>query len=63
MAKLQNFECDIPGCLCEEREKAFGDGAVGWGQILGVALNSVDNPTLCPKHLKDVMNFVDMIRR
>jgi rubrerythrin len=49
--------CDV--CHAELVEGTHQSGFPGWGHVAGVALNGVENPTLCPVCLSKVMDFVD----
>ena len=49
--------CDI--CDDMYTEKNPNDGFPGWGQFNGITLDGVDNPYLCPDHLKKAADFVD----
>lgn len=58
---LQTFKCDIAGCEAFCTETAAGDGAMGWGQVKGFALNGVPDPLLCPRHLGVLAEFMDTV--
>lgn len=60
MPKLQVFECDI--CEKSEIENSYGDGVPGWGQLFGIKLDGMENPILCPDHLKDMADFMDGLK-
>ena len=49
--------CDI--CDAMYTEKNANDGFPNWGQLMGIKLNDVDNPYLCPDHLTKVADFID----
>lgn len=59
MATVRTIKCDIPGCEAQHTEKTHGDGFPGWGELKGIALNGVANPSLCPKHLAMVAEYID----
>jgi len=61
MPILKIFICDI----CKEKfvEQGHGKGAEGWGQLVGIKLDGVDNPTLCPNHLTQAADFLDELKR
>jgi len=44
-------------------EQGHGKGAEGWGQLVGIKLDGVDNPTLCPNHLTQAADFLDELKR
>jgi len=56
---LRMIKCDI--CGREEREAQPNEGWPGWGALQGVALNGVNNPSICPAHLATVAEFVDSL--
>jgi hypothetical protein len=58
---LLTFKCDIPGCEAAHTETQPGEGAAGWGEVRGFALNGKDNPTLCPRHLGVLAEFMDTV--
>lgn len=53
--------CDIKGCSATMQEKEFGLGFPSWGQLMGIVLNGVPNPMLCPGHLHRVADYVDSL--
>jgi len=59
MSVLRTIACDWPGCDCQLTEKVYGDGHPGWAMVQGVTLNGVDNPSFCPGHKSQIMNFID----
>lgn len=61
MAILRTFTCDIPGCLVQTQEKIYGQGPENFGQFVGIVLNGVGNPYLCPGHRAMVADFVDCL--
>jgi hypothetical protein len=61
MTIRRQIECDIPGCGEKYLEPKSGDGWEGWGVLQGIALNGIDNPSLCPTHLASAAKFVDSI--
>ena len=56
----RTIRCDV--CGTEYREEAEGAGFPGWGQLAGVMMEGVANPSLCPKCLGDVADFTDRLR-
>ncbi len=56
---LRTIKCDV--CGTEFTEPKDNDGFAGWGAIMGIALNGVANPNLCPEHLAAVADFVDSL--
>lgn len=61
MAELRTISCDVKGCSTKLTENAAGAGHPAWGKLLGVTLNGIDNPFLCPNHLSKVAIFIDNI--
>lgn len=59
MSILKTIVCDI----CKEVmvEPTPDAGWEGWGQLSGISLNGIDNPSLCPNHLAQVADFVDSL--
>ncbi len=57
---LRTIKCDVCGSV--HTEPSADDGFEGWGQLQGVCLDGVDNPSLCPQHLTDAANFIDGLR-
>jgi hypothetical protein len=53
--------CDV--CKTAQVQVIEGEGFKGWGAVQGVNFNGVDNPTLCPDHLKVVMDTLDKIAK
>ena len=49
--------CDVCGII--EEEEHFGDGWAGWGALHGIVLNGVENPSICPRCLTKVAEFID----
>lgn len=45
--KQRTWKCDCEGCGGTHTEEKFGDGAPGWGQVLGI-LKDEQPPYLCP---------------
>lgn len=58
----RTVKCDILGCTSTATEKNHGEGWKGWGQLLGIVLNGVQNPYLCPDHLPSVAEAADKLR-
>lgn len=59
MAILRTIKCDVCGEV--DTEPFPNAGWMGWGGLNGVAFNGVDNPSLCPKHLAAVADFIDRL--
>ena len=59
MSITKQIRCDI--CHRVEQEPIPANGFPGWGGISGVILNEVPNPSLCPEHLKVVMDYIDRL--
>lgn len=57
MSVLRTIKCDI--CGATETEAAPGAGWPDWGDIHGIALDGVGNPSLCPRHLAMVADMLD----
>ena len=60
MPIYRTIECDI--CAEQVTETELGDGFAGWGELKGIALDGVDNPALCPKHLEKMAIFMDKMK-
>lgn len=58
MSILRTVYCDVPGCLSQAIELAPNTGWTGWGQLLGVKIDNVENPVLCPKCLGQAAEFI-----
>ena len=56
---LRIITCDIKDCQTRYEEVRTGAGFPGWGQLNGIVLNDIPNPSLCPKHLAQIAAFVD----
>jgi len=56
----RTIKCDI--CGVEAIEPIDGGGWPGWGGLNGIALDGVPNPSLCPKHLAQVADFIDGLK-
>ena len=52
--------CDI--CPVTYTEEKPNEGFPGWGQLIGIELDGVENPYLCPEHLKKTAEFVDNMK-
>lgn len=61
MTQVRKFICDV--CEDEYQEKNFGDGAPGWGQLMGIIFDGAQNPTLCPAHLAILAESLDKIKQ
>lgn len=61
MSMTRIRRCDVKGCEAELEEEVWGQGHDGWGQLLGIVLDGVSDPNLCPEHLKQVADFVDSL--
>ena len=50
-------------CLCgrTETEPEENAGWAGWGQLHGVNINGMDNPTLCPSCLADIAKVAEVM--
>ncbi len=55
---LRTITCDAPECKHLEQEQAPGAGWPGWGAIQGIAIDGKENPSLCPRHLKAIADFI-----
>lgn len=60
MPMVRTIVCDV--CGLEEAETVYGNGFNGWGAFQGIALDGVDNPSLCPQHKAEVANFIDQLK-
>lgn len=58
---LQYIKCDV--CGKEARETKFGEGFKGWGGLNGITLNEIQNPCLCPEHLREAANYIDTLAK
>jgi len=61
MALLRTIACDLPGCDGHLTEPSAGEGHAGWISIYGIALNGNANPSFCPEHKEQIMNFIDSL--
>ncbi len=59
MSMLLHITCDV--CKKKEQEKYEGAGFSDWGRLMGITLNDVANPNLCPEHLSVTAAFVDRL--
>lgn len=59
MAIIRTIKCDI--CQAEQTEPAAGAGWVGWGDLHGIVLNGIANPSLCPTCLGVAAMALDAI--
>ena len=59
MSTIRIFTCDIPGCDYVQREEVPGKGPRDFGQFVGIILNGIPDPHLCPGHRAAVADFVD----
>lgn len=59
MAIQRTIKCAI--CGKTEAEKQLNYGFPGWVSIHSVVLNDEANPTFCPEHKIEIMNFVDKL--
>ena len=60
MPITQTIVCDICGAGMTEPQP--GAGFQGWGALKGIALDGVENPTLCPEHLGALAQFADDLK-
>lgn len=51
----RRWKCDCEGCASAYTEEKFGDGAPGWGRVLGV-MKDDQEPYLCPGCLQRVQH-------
>jgi hypothetical protein len=57
---LRVVNCDVCGKIFTEEK--HGEGFPGWGQFMGISLDGIDNPYLCPEHLAKVATFIDEMK-
>jgi len=57
MSYLRIIECDV--CGEQMKEDQTHAGWQYWGELRGVTMNGIDNPTLCPVHLSRAADFVN----
>lgn len=56
---LRTIKCDVCGALHTETEE--GAGFPQWGALQGISLNDAINPSLCPKHLTIIADYLDKL--
>ena len=61
MSIQRSFTCDIKGCSHVQIEVVHGQGPRDFGQFVGITLNGINDPMLCPAHRAAVANFVDKL--
>ena len=60
MPITQTIICDICGAGMTEPQP--GAGFKDWGALQGVALDGVENPTLCPEDKRKLARFADDLK-
>ena len=61
MPQVRKFICDV--CEDSYQEESYGDGAPSWGQLMGIKLDGIQNPTLCPAHLAILAESLDKMKQ
>lgn len=57
MSFFRTWKCDFEECGQSYTEPKMGEGAPGWGGLVGVLLDGHE-VKLCPEHLKKVCDFI-----
>lgn len=58
---LRAIVCDV--CGVKYTEANAGSGFPGWGSVNGMALDGIENPSLCPTHLAAAALFLDDMKK
>lgn len=61
MSIYRTIECAV--CGARKTESSPNEGWHGWGHVAGIVLDGAENPTICPKHLAAVANFIDTMKK
>ncbi len=59
MAIQRTIFCAV--CKKGEQEKERDGGFKDWGKLDGIILNGEVNPTICPRHLAHVADYLDKL--
>lgn len=60
MTILRTIKCDVCGMTATEGEE--NQGWIHWGNLNGIALDGVDNPSLCRECLINIANFINALK-